>query len=85
MPILIPAGGRSASRQSSVARRTAGDVGWVETTPRVDCTVRAVTQAVPKREWAAKTIRSAVTPAPEEGSKPAMVRTVCMGAGTKEW
>jgi hypothetical protein len=36
-------------------------------------------QAEPKREWAAKTIRSAVTPAPEEGSKPAMVRTVCMG------
>jgi hypothetical protein len=36
-------------------------------------------QAVPKRECAAKTMRSAVTPAPEEGSNPAMVRTVCMG------
>jgi hypothetical protein len=38
-------------------------------------------QAVPKSEWAAKTMRSAVTPAPDDGSKPAMVRTVCMGDG----
>jgi hypothetical protein len=51
----------------------------VERTPRVDCTVRAVMQAVPKSEWAAKTMRSAVTPAPDDGSKPAMVRTVSMG------
>lgn len=33
-------------------------------------------QEVPKRPWAAKTMRSAVTPAPELGSKPAMVSTV---------
>jgi hypothetical protein len=59
-------------------------VAGVETTPRVDCTVNAVMQAVPKREWAAKTIRSAVTPAPDEGSKPAMVRTVCMGSGEEK-
>jgi rare lipoprotein A len=31
---------------------------------------------VPNSPWAAKTIRSAVTPAPEDGSKPAIVRTV---------
>ena len=79
IPILIPAGGRSECRHSSVAARTADGVGWVERTPTVDCTVSAVIQAVPKSECAAKTMRSAVTPAPEEGSKPAMVRTVCIG------
>ena len=81
MPILIPAGGISASRHSSVALMTVAAVGCVEHTPWVDCTVSAVMQAVPKSECAAKTIKSAVTPAPDEGSKPAMVRTVCMGCG----
>lgn len=49
--------------------------GWDAATPRVDWTVRLVMQAVPKSRCAAKTMRSAVTPAPEEGSKPAMVKT----------
>jgi hypothetical protein len=35
-------------------------------------------QEVPKRPLAAKTIRSAVIPAPEDGSKPAIVKTVFM-------
>jgi hypothetical protein len=35
-------------------------------------------QAVPKSECAANTMRSADTPAPEDGSKPAIVRTVFM-------
>ncbi len=52
-----------------------GSVGCVERTPVVDCTVRLVIAEVPNSPWAEKTIRSAVTPAPEEGSKPAMVRT----------
>ena len=54
-------------------------MGCVERTPRVDWTVSAAIQAVPKSPCAAKTIKSAVTPAPDEGSKPAMVRTVGMG------
>src|SRR5690349_13293755 len=33
-------------------------------------------QDKPKTPWAAKTSRSAVTPAPEDGSYPAMLRTV---------
>jgi hypothetical protein len=40
----------------------------------VDWTVRAVMAEVPKRRWAAKVWRSAVIPAPLEGSWPAMVR-----------
>ena len=76
MPILMPAGGRSATRWSRVRRRKAGSVGWISATPRVDWTVRAVMAEVPKRRWAAKVWRSAVMPAPEEGSWPAMVRRV---------
>ena len=50
--------------------------GWISVTPRVDWTVRAVIAEVPKRRWAAKVWRSAVMPAPLEGSWPAMVRRV---------
>jgi hypothetical protein len=35
----------------------------------------------PKRPWAAKVWRSAEMPAPEEGSKPAMVRAMRGGVG----
>jgi len=35
-----------------------------------------VMHEVPKSPWAANTIKSAVMPAPDEGSKPAMVKTV---------
>jgi len=49
---------------------------WTAATPSVDWTVRAVIAEVPKRPCAAKTWRSAVIPAPLEGSKPAMVRAV---------
>jgi hypothetical protein len=38
--------------------------------------VMAVMADVPKRPWAAKVWRSAEIPAPEEGSKPAMVRAM---------
>jgi hypothetical protein len=38
--------------------------------------VRAVRAEVPKRRWAAKVWRSAVIPAPLEGSWPAIVRRV---------
>lgn len=51
-------------------------VGWTEKTPMVFCTVSAVMQAVPKWPWAANTCRSAEIPAPEDGSKPAIVRSV---------
>ena len=74
IPILIPAGGRSAVRWFRVWRKIVGSRGWTWATPRVDWTVRAVMAEVPKIPWAAKTWRSAVMPAPLEGSKPAMVR-----------
>src|SRR5450432_2525267 len=83
MPILIPEGGRSAARQSRVASMMVASTGCDANTPRVDWTVSAVMHAVPKSECAAKTIRSAVTPAPDEGSNPAMVRTVCIGVTKK--
>src|SRR5216683_143318 len=78
MPILIPAGGRSLTRQSSVALTTSAETAVVDRTPTVDCTVRPVIHEVPNRPCAANTIRSAVTPAPEDGSKPAIVSTVCI-------
>jgi len=43
-------------------------MGWISATPRVDWTVKAVIALVPKRRWAAKVCRSAVMPAPLEGS-----------------
>jgi len=79
----MPEGGRSAFKQSRVLDRISFDTGCVDSTPSVDCTVSAVMHAVPNNPCAAKTIRSAVTPAPDEGSKPAMVRTVFMGAGSE--
>ena len=50
-----------------------GSTGWKPKTPWVDWTVKAVGAERPKKLWAAKTWRSAVMPAPEEGSCPAMV------------
>ena len=73
MPILIPAGGMSSVSVCSMSRRRTASTGLRLATPTVDCTVNAVRQAVPKRPMAAKTCRSAVAPAPEEGSKPAIV------------
>ena len=61
-----------------MAATTEASTGWVERTPRVDWTVSAVMHVVAKRPWAAKVFRSAVTPAPEDGSKPAMLRRICM-------
>jgi len=81
IPILIPAGGRSAVRWSRVCRKRVESRDWVLATPNVDWTVRAVMAEVPKIPWAAKTWRSAVMPAPLEGSKPAMVRATGVFAG----
>ncbi len=52
---------------------------WISATPSVDCTVNAVIAEIPKQPCAAKTCRSAVMPAPLEGSWPAMVRRVGIG------
>lgn len=78
IPIFTPAAGTSSQRQSSVARTTSAATGWAAKTPTVDCTVRLVIQEVPNSPCAPNTIKSAVTPAPEDGSNPAIVRTLCM-------
>ena len=59
-----------------VSRRLDGQIRSTAATPIVDWMVSAVMAEVPKSPWAAKTWRSAVTPAPFEGSKPAMVRAI---------
>ena len=84
IPILTPAGGRSDRRQSRVSLTIVAAVGYTNRTPTVDWTVNPVMHAVPKRPCAAKTIRSAVTPAPDDGSNPAMVRTVCIASRAKK-
>ena len=81
IPILIPAGGRSELRIWRVWPSTSVSSGCIVATPNVDWTVSAVMADTPKRPWAAKTWRSAVMPAPLEGSKPAMVRTMGGFAG----
>lgn len=53
-----------------------GSTGWTSATPKVDWTVSAVMAEVPKRRCAEKVCRSAVMPAPLQGSWPAMARIV---------
>ena len=76
MPIFMPAGGRSEQRYSSVRARNGPETGSKPSTPTVDCTVRLVMAAVPKMPCEAKVFKSAVTPAPLEGSNPAMLRAI---------
>ena len=71
IPILIPTGAKSTSRVLRHRERTSADTALIALTPRVDCSVNAVTQLVPNHPCAANTCRSAVTPAPDPGSKPA--------------
>jgi len=72
----MPAGGRSEQRYSSVLVKKGPETGSNPSTPRVDCTVKFVMAEVPKMPCAAKVFRSAVTPAPLDGSKPAMLRAI---------
>src|SRR3954462_6786298 len=62
-----------SSRKVSVTSLAA--TGSTLRTDAVDWTVNAVMHPMPKQLGAAKVLISAVTPAPEEGSNPAMLRT----------
>ncbi len=75
MPILMPEDGRSAWRWVRVRRMNSRLSGFDSATSMVDWIVSAVGTEVPKSPCAAKVWRSAVRPAPELGSCPAMVKT----------
>src|SRR5436190_22605350 len=62
-------------RASRVSRTSFGGTFSERCTPCVVCTVNAVLHETPYRPRAAIVLRSAVIPAPEDGSKPAMAKT----------
>src|SRR3954469_17152663 len=72
-----------SSRKVSVTSLAA--TGSTLRTDAVDWTVNAVMHPMPKQLCAAKVLISAVTPAPEEGSNPAMLRTTGGLDGIDEW
>src|SRR6185437_4596924 len=82
IPTFTPAAGRSVETYSRVRCSHAGSAARTPATPMVDCTVVAVMAEVPKMPCAAKTDRSAVIPAPLDGSKPAIVRAMAGGRGS---
>lgn len=66
---------KSSERVSKVLETVSEETGCTDLTPKVDWTVKAVGQERQKQPWAAAVLMSAVTPAPEEGSKPAIDKT----------
>ena len=85
MPIFMPAGGRSEHRYSSVLAKKGPETGSKPSTPTVDCTVKLVIAEIPKIPFEAKVLRSAVTPAPLDGSKPAMLRATLAPANSSNF
>src|SRR5271169_1229845 len=66
---------RSETNSCKVSAIKPGATPTTRRTPCVDWTVRAVMQETPKHSCAAIVLMSAVIPAPEEGSNPAIVKT----------
>src|SRR5579871_4327026 len=76
IPIFTAARRISSVSASSVSASNFPDTASMRFTPCVFCTVSAVIAATPRPLCAAMVLRSAATPAPPEGSKPAMASTI---------
>src|SRR3954469_13464090 len=76
---------KSDDSSRSVSVTSLAATGSTLRTEAVDWTVKAVMHPIPKQLWAARVLMSAVTPAPDEGSNPAMLRTMGGFGGINEW
>src|SRR5271167_2693443 len=75
IPTRTAAMSRSSASAPKVRSTKSASTDRTSNTPWLDWTVKAVTQVTAKQPWAAAVLMSAVTPAPEEGSYPAMLST----------
>ena len=81
-PILNASTGMSSSRQRAWSATHSASSAWIASTPRVSCTVIAVTTDKGWQPMLANVRMSACRPAPPEGSDAANVSTMGGNSGS---